>query len=170
MITVDKYPVIATFVESHVWNPWSSIEIWRCSQKQNDGAIKRWYGLYNDGDWETDVKTIKESGFVSYVTLNKNFTDTARTYLEKSELPAGIVELKADDSVSAEKVKLFVYSNMSEPDPDLHFEFTVYRDPASSPFQYMDVQYYDSKNKLLRSGYSVPSINSTYTLTLTKVE
>lgn len=130
------------------------------------------YGYYNSRSavYLGDVKTIKESGFVSYVTLNKNFTDTARTYLESSALPAGIAELKADDSVSAEKVKLFVYSNMSEPDPDLHFEFTVYRDPASSPFQYMDVQYYDSKNKLLRSGYSVPSINSTYTLTLTKVE
>lgn len=61
MIIVDKYPVKATFVESHVWNPWSSIEIWRCTQKQNDGSIKRWYQLHNDGDWETDVKTIKEA-------------------------------------------------------------------------------------------------------------
>lgn len=60
-ITVCKYPVQETFKEAHIWNPWSSIEIFRCTHKQNDGSIKRYYSLYCDGDHETDVKTIKEA-------------------------------------------------------------------------------------------------------------
>ena len=60
-VTICKYPVKATLVESHVWNPWSSVDIYRCTHKQNDGSIKRYYELFSDGDYETEVKTIKQA-------------------------------------------------------------------------------------------------------------
>lgn len=61
-VTVDKYPVHLKFVESHIWNPWSQIEIYLATHRLNDGkTVKRYYELYCDGDYETEVKTIKEA-------------------------------------------------------------------------------------------------------------
>lgn len=60
-ITVYKNPDQETFIESHIWNPWSSVEIYKTLRTNNDGSTKTFYSLYCDGDHETDVKTIKEA-------------------------------------------------------------------------------------------------------------
>lgn len=60
-ITVYKNPDQETFIESHIWNPWSSVEIYKTLRTNNDGSTKTFYSLYVDGDYETDTKTIKEA-------------------------------------------------------------------------------------------------------------
>ena len=61
MITVYTTPDQETFVESHIWNPWMSMEIFKTIHTDKEGNTKTVFTLYNDGDYETETKTIKEA-------------------------------------------------------------------------------------------------------------
>lgn len=120
------------------------------------------------------VKDIKEKGFVNYGLVNKYFP-SFNQYSKKEELPANL-NFNANDSISAGKVKLFVYSNMTEPEPgttpEVNYVLSSYKYPLLTSYQSGSsyVAYYDWANSKSEYGYAKPAANASIVLNMIKVQ
>ena len=104
-----------------------------------------------------DVKTIKESGFVTYGIFNEYYPTTLGQYLTKSVVPGKYAGVP-DEKGSADSVKLYVYSNMSgdRPGNNLDIQLHLCKKPISNIYSSgkQFVAYYDSEKNTWSYGYA----------------
>lgn len=104
-----------------------------------------------------DVKTIKESGFVTYGVFNEYYPTTIGQYLTK-ETASKKFDNVPDDKVNAKNVKFYAYSNMTgdRPGDDLVVQLRLCKKPISYSYSYENpfVAYYDSDKNTFTYGYA----------------
>ena len=104
-----------------------------------------------------DVKTIKESGFVTYGVFNEYYPTTIGQYLTK-ETASKKFDKVPDDKVNAKNVKFYAYSNMTgdRPGDDLVVQLRLCKKPISYSYSYENpfVAYYDSDKNTFTYGYA----------------
>lgn len=117
-----------------------------------------------------DIKTIKESGYVLYAAMNKDVPALV-SYTSKDKIPEKLA-FSADDTATPGKVKIFIYSNMSETNSELQFRVQAYEKPStknySSGMTY--ISYTDPSTGEWDYGYSKRSSTYLFTPFINKVQ
>ena len=146
-----------------------NISVSRTTKDENGSSTSTVTGVVFTGD----VKTVKESGFVTYGILNQFMPGTLGQYLTKSSVPEKY-KVVPDANAKAGVVKFYVYTNITDDNPgtDLDVSLKLCRKPISNT--YMDsvlfVAHYDFKTNKWTYGYANTVLNQITGLEFTKVE